>query len=254
MKAIIAVLFLTVISTVSAFGHEIDITIYDDGHSCPGGCDAHVVMHNSVNGTIHAYSVASSRTAPAKCVNGRECTICFSHEPDSCLVTTYRGSGPPKTKFDFTPAFFRDYCGRTNIPNQLRTYCSQMERNVKRLGYDARVNCFKNSTDTACKTIMSNALDAQSRDGMEREKCLRLGETAYNASQPDKNMHRTFNCDYSRLSLGGPNSSGVRWKKLLPGACRPGTHVGRDGFDCCTADEKFAANIHPECSAFYPRR
>lgn len=254
MKAIIAVLLLTALSTVSAFSHEIGITIYDDGHSCPGGCDAHVVMHSSVNGTIHAYSAASSRIAPKKCVNGSACTICFSHEPDSCLTTTYRGSGPPKTKFDFTPAFFREFCDRKTIPKQLQAYCSQMERNVKRHGYDARVNCFKSPNDIACKATISKALDEQVRDSKEREKCLRLGEAAYNASQPDRNMHRALNCDYSRLSLGGPNSSGVRWKKLMPGACRPGTHVGKDGFDCCTEDEKFAANVHPECSAFYPRR
>src|SRR5947209_10477168 len=81
-------------------------TVYDDGKSCPNGCDAHVVFHPRHNGTANAFDPSSSRAAPRECVVGQQCRICFSASDASCMLATYRGAGPPPGRFDFTPAFY----------------------------------------------------------------------------------------------------------------------------------------------------
>src|SRR5687767_14716582 len=43
----------------------------------------------------------------------------------------------------------------------------------------------------------------------------------------------------------------VTWKKLLPGVCRPGTFVGRNGLDCCSRNLSADGPLGAECIRFY---
>ena len=248
----LSVLFICM-SGALIHAEEMELTIYDDGRSCPGDCDAHVVFHGSHNGTANAFSPDSSASSPSKCSNGQFCKICFDESPSSCMEVTYRGSGPPMGKFDFTPAFFNENCGRNGLPQALKLYCKGLQRAVQNAGYDTRLNCFDTTTHTKCKDTMTRAQKAYDDDLPFWEACISEGQAAFNARQPDESTRRIYNCAYSKLSLGGPNRNGVRWKLLLPAACRPGTYVGRDGLDCCDGNAFTAAGLHPECSIFHPR-
>jgi hypothetical protein len=237
-----------------AHAHEIDLTIYDDGRSCPGNCDAHVVLNAAENGTAHAFKPGSSPTVPERCKSGELCRICFSHDAASCMTTMYRGGGPPAGKFDFTPAFYDRHCtSEESIPFALRKQCNALEAQVRLRGYDTRINCIADPARLECADRMSEALAMQEADVKEYELCRELGQDTYNRRQGDDSTRRMHSCAYSKLSLGGPNSAGLRWKVLLPGACRRGTFVGRDGLDCCSSNLRFAAGIHPECTPYFPR-
>ncbi|WP_422022925.1 hypothetical protein [Roseibium sp.] len=232
---------------------EMSLTIYDDGRSCPGNCDAHVVFHKSHNGTVNAFAPGSSADNPEKCTNGQTCMICFGEEPSSCMKATFRGSGPPEGKFDFTPAFFREQCDQAGLPSALDNYCKGLRRKVADKGYDMRLNCFDKSDHNKCVSVMADAKKKYEADLPIWEACMREGQRAFNARQEDDTTRRKYDCAYSELKLGGPNSSGVRWHLLQPAACRPGTYVGRDGLDCCDGNSFTAAALHPECSVFHPR-
>lgn len=252
MRAVIVLLILFFAGTSQA--RDMQLTIYDDGRSCPGGCDAHVVINRADNGSRYAFSPDSTRQAPRVCRNGEACTICFGESDSSCMTATYRGGGPPPGKFDFTPAFYDGHCARSDVPNALRTQCDALDRAVQRRGYGSRINCFADTGHPACTELLRKAAEAQSADAVKRDECLQLGEANFNARQSDGRQRRSNGCDYSQQRLGGPNSNGVRWRILLPGACRPNTGVGRDGLDCCSANMRFAASVHPECSAYFPTR
>ena len=99
-----------------AQGTTMIATIYDDGLSCPGGCDAHVVFASRHNGTANPFAPGSSRTAPLRCTVGQPCTICFAAGGTDCLTVRYRGGGPRPGRFDFTPAFFDEQCGQPMLP------------------------------------------------------------------------------------------------------------------------------------------
>ena len=65
MNTLHRALLLTILVVVMSFAgtataEEIKLTIYDDGKSCPAGCDAHVVFHQSMNGTELAHALGSS--------------------------------------------------------------------------------------------------------------------------------------------------------------------------------------------------
>lgn len=77
---------------------------------------------------------------------------------------------------------------------------------------------------------------------------------ACNRSQAQGRLRRANGCLYSDQRLGGPHSRGERWRMLLPAACRPGTFVGLNGTDCCSADVRLAASLHPECTLYFLRR
>jgi hypothetical protein len=237
----------------AAQARDIALTIYDDGMSCPAGCDAHVVLNARENGTVNAFSAGSSRTSPQPCRNGELCNICFSDAADSCMQAIYRGGGPPAGKFDFTPAFYDQNCSRSDIPAALRRQCSALDRAVRDNGYQNATNCFANAAAPGCAALMAEARRQQEADRPEREKCLSLGEASYNRQQADPNKRRANSCNYTQAKLGGPNANGVRWRKLMPGACREGTFVGRDGLDCCSTSVRFAASVQPECRRFFPR-
>jgi hypothetical protein len=182
------------------------------------------------------------------------CRICFGPADATCMTARYRGGGPPAGTFDFTPAFYDEQCGRNDIPAALRTQCTQLDRAVRNGGYDTRINCFAERQHALCRGIIAEAEAAHRADTPKREQCLALGEPRYNQRQQNPRERRSNNCAYSEMRLGGPNGRGVRWRLLLPGACRSGTLVGREGLDCCSGNLRFAASVHRECLRFFPRR
>jgi hypothetical protein len=208
------------------------ITVYHDGEACPGGCDAHVVFAGQHNGTAAASDPASSRTAPAPCIRGQPCRICFAQSDASCLVTTYRGSGPPPNRFDVTPAFLAQHCPIATSPAQLRSFCAGLEASAAPLA--GRVYCVATPDHPGCAAVIMRARAAFNDDRPRFEQCRAMGEAAFNATQPAA-RRRSNNCTYERTGTG-QNSNGVTWRRLLPGACPAPGFVGRDGLDCCQPD------------------
>lgn len=227
-------------------------TVYDDGKSCPGGCDAHVVFHRIHNGTRNAFDPASDRSAPRRCTVGQPCKICFSEDASSCMLATYRGGGPPVGRFDFTPAFFEENCPKPDLPSALALKCRSAQDAMPSL--ENRVNCVANPTHERCRALMDAAAKRKAADDELYAECQRLGEAAFNRryrNQP--RMQRSLNCSYERFGTGR-NSRGITWRRLLDGACRPGTYAGRDGLDCCTGSLYEAALLGRECAHFFVRR
>lgn len=237
-------------AVATPFAMEMKATLYDDGLACPGGCDAHVVFHPSHNGTSNAYAPASSRNAPQKCVNGEACVICFSAAPESCMTARYRGAGPARGRFDMTPALFQARCAEAGLPLAFASECRRLETAAASLGYDRRVNCVARPSEPRCTLLLGPKREAARKDTAERDKCLALGEAAYNRQQTDASLHRALGCNYF-VNQRGRNSAGETWMKLAPGSCRPETFVGRDGLDCCSASLYAAAALHPECRGFF---
>jgi hypothetical protein len=252
MRILLAIpLFLLLLSAQSD-APAMRLTIYDDGKSCPGDCDAHVVTNPSDNGTRFVSDPATPRSAPRACTRGRDCRICFGEAESTCMIALYRGNGPSPGTIDATPAFYGLHCSRPDNPTALAAYCRSMDRAIAEGGYAARINCLSEPTNSSCTSIIARARTAQAADEPQYAECMRLGEATYNRRQSGDQTRRSLNCAYSKLNLGGPNSHGTRWRLLLPGACRPGTYVGRDGLDCCSADVRFAASNHRECSMDFP--
>ena len=238
----------------AAEAQQMRATMYSDGLACPGDCDAHVVFAQRHNGTPNAFRPPlASRSSPEPCLRGQLCVICFDASNTSCLEVMYRGSGPHEATFDFTPAFFRETCGKEDIPAALTNECRGLQAAVKKHEYDQRINCIATPDETACAAPMSEANRLRAADAVEREACLREGEAAYNARQTEPARRRSLSCNYEKTGTGGPNSKGKTWRRLLPGACRPGTFVGRDGLDCCSSELLAAAALHPECSSYFLR-
>lgn len=237
-------------ATATPYAVEMKATLYDDGLACPGGCDAHVVFHPSHNGTANAYAPQSRRNTPAKCANGSDCVICFGAAPETCMTALYRGAGPARGRFDMTPALFESRCADASLPPAFAAECRRLQNAATRLGYDRRVNCVADPQEPRCALLLGPKREAQTKDAAERETCVALGEAAYNRQQTDATRHRTLGCNYY-LNQKGSNASGETWFRLAPGSCRPGTYVGRDGLDCCSASLYAAAALHPECRGFF---
>lgn len=229
-------------------------TTYHDGHSCPNGCDAHVVFQLQHNGTRNAFlpGIAGepllrhrSNPAAARCVNGSDCVICFDDADASCMVARYRGNGPQAGRFDFTLAFLRARCSGPSLPARFAAECAEKRRIAAELA--RRVNCIANPEATACRAIMQSAVAAKQRDLAEYGRCKQLGVPRYNAQQPDAQRHRhpSNGCEYFL------NQRGASWFKLAPGACGDGYFVGPYGTDCCSADPFQAAVDRVECGHFY---
>ena len=226
------------------------LTIYDDGRSCPADCDAHVAINSSDNGSRYAFLPTSSRAAPLPCVAGEDCKICFNDADDSCMTVRYRGGGPSVGTFDFTPAFYKAFCSRTELPAELSKQCRELDAAVASLKYLNRIDCFEHGDDTRCQRPLALARSAQATDEPKRLLCLKIGEADYNRRQSNPNERRANDCEYSDLQLGG--TAKKRWRVLLPAGCRKGTYVGQSGLDCCSDDLRFAASVHPECVNFFP--
>jgi hypothetical protein len=227
------------------------LTIYDDGRSCPAGCDAHVVFHITLNGTIFAHDPSRSSAPFKKCAKNTPCQICFDDQSNSsCMTVMYRGNGPHPKTFDFTPKFYKQNCSSPGIPTQLVDQCKPIVKAAEAL--DTRINCIINPSDPKCVTLMKTAKSQLADDIPLYNECKRDGELKFNSTRPEA-QRRSNDCAYEKKGTGGPNNSGNTWKRLLPGACRPGTFVGRDGLDCCSGDTFADGPLGVECKGFYQK-
>jgi hypothetical protein len=118
---------------------------------------------------------------------------------------------PYRKTFDFTPAFYEQQCPQSS---------------------------------------MSIAKERQAADRPLYEQCKNVGETQFNRGRPIAHQ-RSIGCAYEKRGTGGPNSKGKTWKRLLPGACRDNTFVGRDGLDCCNGNPISDGPLDIECRGFY---
>lgn len=243
------VIFALLLSVSFGLNAAPKLTVYDDGRSCPARCDSHVVMHPSLNSTQYAHKSNSGAEILSPCLIGSDCEICFDDEAKECLITKYRGSGPGENTFDLTPAFYKEWCDTENLPKALEKKCKQLNQNEKKL--DGRVNCINFPQNALCAELMEKTIQAKVNDQPLYDECIRVGQSSYNRNRL-KSEKRTHDCGYEYESNGGPNSRGLKWKKLLPGACREGTFVGRDGLDCCSGEKFVDASLGLECKLFYP--
>jgi hypothetical protein len=227
-------------------------TFYDDGLSCPGDCDAHVVFNDSINGTISAFLPPLEHRAKAaqyRCKSGETCMICFDGSDESCIEVLYRGGGPAKGAFDFTPAWYKAHCTDVTLPSALLSACHAYSTEIKTISKGK--NCLADTADDPmCRTIVEGSKRAKDADQKEYQQCKQEGEATYNARQSDPSKKRSLDCAYSYLPTG--SNGHVKWRKLLPAACREGAYVGPNGTDCCTADPAQAAVDINECRKFYP--
>ena len=241
-------LYLFLLLPISAVAEDVRLTVYDDGISCPGDCDAHVVFHSTLNGTEFAHSPKSAAAPYAKCTTGSECTICFASGNGQCMKVMYRGSGPTPSTFDLTPKFYEENCPSSSKYAFLRDKCSELRKAAANLiGW---TNCIRNPDDENCKIMIIEAQERQSTDRKLYEQCRAEGESKYNAGRPNADR-RSEGCAYEFKGTGGPNSKGNTWRKLLPGVCRAGTFVGRDGLDCCNGNPSSDGPLGIECKIFY---
>jgi len=228
-------------------------TAYDDGRSCPAECDAHVVVHRSHNGTVLVRLPSSPAGQPAACATGARCLICFTTGPGDCVETVYRGGGPAPGRADFTPAFFRAACGEVRIPPTLRPICRSARRGVATLAQ--RRNCFVESQAAECRDGMAAARARKAADDPRYQDCRRIGEPAFNrAHASEHSLQRALGCAYEKFGTGRSRNGRATWRRLLDGACRPGTFAGRDGLDCCSNDLWAAALFGRECAGYFPAR
>lgn len=166
------------------------------------------------------------------------------------MTALYRGAGPARGRFDMTPALYDQRCGDAGLPAAFAAECRRLSAATASLGYDRRANCLARTSESRCVLLLGPKRAAQRKDAAERDKCIALGQNAYNAQQTDAQLKRTLGCNYF-LNQRGSNSAGETWFRLAPGACRSDTYVGRDGLDCCSASLRAAAAFHPECRGFF---
>jgi len=227
-------------------------TIYSDGASCPGSCDAHVVFDNSHNGTIFAFAPSSSRTNPVKCRNGQLCQICFDASDTSCLTVRYRGGGPDRWTFDFTPAFYTENCRRTDIPAKLTVECDRLATAYAKLT-QGKIYCIEHPDVPQCVTMMEAARARKAADLPDWLACRANEQDFNNKMKLQPHRQRSNACAYEAHGTGGPNSRGTRWKRLLPAACLANSYVGRDGLDCCGPDPFTLGGLGRECAIYLTR-
>lgn len=251
MRAILvlALFFLsTCVSVASADNAPkyIKLTVYEDGTSCPGKCEAHVVFAKKLNGTDFAHLPG---TQVEECVPEGNCEICIEKGRKQCLVVKYMKAGPAMYRFDFTPAFYEKACVGTPPQPQLAQACKGMVRQGDVLS--RRVNCIANPEHPKCLAIMAEAKRAKEIDEPKYQLCLKLGEKKYNANR-ELAEQRINTCTYEAKSAGS-NSANETWHKLLPASCKAGTYVGPTGEDCCTGLPYKDASFGVGCHAFYPK-
>lgn len=233
----------------SAYSQEVRLTIYDDGLSCPSNCDSHVVFHPTLNGTQYAHHPDTKQSPFRKCVSGEKCHICFASHLNQCMEVMYRGGGPSKMTFDFTPSFYSDSCPGAETHTVLRNKCKELKLSEQSLA--GRVNCIKEQNNGRCTQLIATARAAKDADLPLYESCREQGETKFNVAHP-KDEQRSLACAYEKFGTGGPNSKGTTWRKLLPAACREGSFVGKDGLDCCNGIPFADGPLGRECRSFYP--
>lgn len=242
--------FSSVFLSSMAHAKSFRATIYSDGYACPGNCDAHVVINKEHNPSKYVFDPKSTRQSPKKCRDNHLCTICFNKKDSSCLTVMYRGEGPPKWKFDFTPAFYKSICQKKKIPSVLRGTC---ERFVQKFETNSKENvyCTFDPTHKNCKSLIKRAKRIYQKDKKYRDECLALTEEKYNEKYAsNKKLQRKYDCNYEMVGTGGPNSYGVTWRRLLPASCTPGSFVGRNGLDCCDRDKLTLGGLGKECTIY----
>lgn len=247
LLAMLKLLLLAALLPLNASAETIRMTQYADGKSCPGDCDAHVVYDRGLDGTDFAHL---PNTATNNCIIGKDCEICLESGRKQCLVVTYRGRGPSEKTFDLTPAFFDSRCKMADIPALLKSKCDSLQKQAAAL--NGRINCIKDLEHESCKPMMTAARERQLEDLKIYDKCKAMTQAKFNATKKTAAEKRQDDCAYEFKGTGGPNSRGVTWRKLLPGACRPNTFVGRDGLDCCSGAPSADGPLGSECKAFYP--
>jgi hypothetical protein len=245
---LLVALFIFVFTPVHS--DEVRLTVYDDGLSCPGNCDAHVVFHSALNGTQYAHHVETTPPPFRKCISGQTCQICFASGLKQCMDVMYRGDGPSKMTFDFTPSFYSENCPGTDSYPLLQEKCKELKAAEHALA--GRINCIKDPNNDRCSQLISAAKAAKEIDAPLYQSCLLQGEKKFNTTQP-KERQRSLGCAYEKHGTGGPNSKGTTWRKLLPAVCREGTFVGRDGLDCCNGIPFVDGPLGRECRSFYPQ-
>lgn len=243
--------FISLLWTQGAYGSDVRITIYADGKSCPANCDAHVVFDKDLNGTEFAHAPYSDSLAYTKCTKNSSCEICFSSNRQQCIVVMYRGAGPSKNTFDFTPAFFELHCTKTNELPSLEKKCDELRKGASVL--KGRINCIRNTDHDLCEDLMAQAQALRDADLLNYQRCNLIGAAQFNKTQPTR-QQRSKDCAYEAHGTGGPNSKGTTWRKLLPAACHPNAFVGRDGLDCCTGNRLTDGGFSLECRPFYPKQ
>jgi len=164
------------------------------------------------------------------------------------MKAEYQGGGPHADTFDFTPNFYKENCPIASIPSQLKNQCAAFHKAAKPLVN--KTNCIQNPGDTKCVAIIKTADTSQTTDLPLYDQCKKEGEAKFNRDRPIEEQ-RSNDCAYEQKGTGGPNSKGNRWKRLLPGACRTGTYVGKDGLDCCTGIVVADGPLGSECRNFY---
>lgn len=245
-----AALIILAAALSDATAADMTPTIYSDGLACPGGCDAHVVFHRSHNGTANAFSPDSDRADPHKCVSGNSCRLCFGAPDSSCITALYRGNGPSRLRFDFTPAFYESVCGGPGLPAPLRSICGSFDRAFDRFTENA-VYCPASPEAPGCPELIAAAQARKTADAVLFDECKSLGQPAFNARHSgEPALQRQDDCAYEKHGTGGPNSSGQTWRRLLPAACQTGAFAGRDGLDCCDANKMSLGGLGRECTPF----
>jgi hypothetical protein len=147
------------------------------------------------------------------------------------MTALYRGGGPPRNRFDVTPAFLDAHCGQAGIPAAIATKCRDLDRLAEQ--FAGRTYCLAQPADPRCAGLIAAARARYDADRPLYERCQQMGQAAFNATQPAARQ-RDLGCAYERVGTGS-NSNGVTWRRLLPGACPLPTFVGANGLDCCTA-------------------
>lgn len=80
MRILNLFLLLAIMLPAAGPAKTVRLTIYDDGISCPGNCDADVVFHKTLNGTEFAHAPSTPAAPYSKCPEPAACfRIALSH-------------------------------------------------------------------------------------------------------------------------------------------------------------------------------
>ena len=200
---------------------ELQATCYDDGASCPGGCDEHVVANNASNGSARFHAPGSSAGNWQDCRNGQDCEVCFGNDPADCITVTYRGTGPDAGRADFTASFWEELCAVQGLPDALDDECDRIEGGSDGL---RAVSCLEAPDAAGCEGVAPSAEERQAARQAVAE-CL--------AERDD-----SWRCHYQ-----GANGT------LSAGSCENGA-VNSSGWDCCTGDRFHDACV-TGCGDYY---
>ncbi len=200
---------------------ELHATCYDDGDSCPGDCDAHVVANNATNGSARFHAPGSQAGDWRSCRNGQDCEVCFGDDPADCITVTYRGTGPDEGRADFTATFWEQLCGEDDLPATLDDECDRIEGASDQL---RAVSCLEEPDAQGCEDLVPTAEERAAAEQAVQD-CL-------------ARRNNTWRCYYQ-----GPNGT------MSAGACDSGA-VNASGWDCCTGDEFHDACV-TGCGGYY---